>query len=68
MRLSSKIYSLCGIALVSGASVAVYLMFMLAGASAEYGSLLSGQVQQADSARQMQLTFKKQVQIGRAHV
>jgi methyl-accepting chemotaxis protein/methyl-accepting chemotaxis protein-1 (serine sensor receptor) len=49
-------------ALASGASASVYLMFALTGASAEYNSLIRNQVRQADSARLMQVTFKKQVQ------
>jgi methyl-accepting chemotaxis protein len=62
LKLSTKIYGLCGGGLVAGAGIAIYLMFLLAGTSAEYGSLLKNEVKQADSARQMQLTFKKQVQ------
>jgi methyl-accepting chemotaxis protein len=62
MRFAPKIYLLCGMALASGAGAATYLMFTLTGTGAEYSSLLRNQVRQADSARLMQVTFKKQVQ------
>jgi len=62
VKLSAKISLLCGVALISGASAAIYLMFGLAATGAEYSSLLRNQVRQADSARLMQVTFKKQVQ------
>ena len=62
MRLSTKIYLLCGVALFSGASAAIYLMVALAGTGAQYGSLLKNQVKHSDSARRVQVTFKKQVQ------
>jgi methyl-accepting chemotaxis protein/methyl-accepting chemotaxis protein-1 (serine sensor receptor) len=62
MRLQTKIYLLCGMALAFGAGAAIYLMFTLFGAASTYDALLQNQYRQADSARQMQVTFKKQVQ------
>jgi methyl-accepting chemotaxis protein/methyl-accepting chemotaxis protein-1 (serine sensor receptor) len=53
---------LCGVALASGAGAAIYLMVAMTGNGAAYGSLLRNQVRQADSARLMQVTFKKEVQ------
>ena len=62
MRLQTKIYLLCGMALGFGAVAAVYLMFTLSNTASNYDALLQNQYRQADSARQMQVTFKKQVQ------
>jgi methyl-accepting chemotaxis protein/methyl-accepting chemotaxis protein-1 (serine sensor receptor) len=62
MRLQTKIYLLCATAVSMGAAAAIYLMFTLFSAAATYDALLANQYRQADSARQMQVTFKKQVQ------
>ncbi len=57
-----KLYLLSGVALAVGVLASLYLIVALKDADAAYGSLLRNQVRQADSARLMQLTFKKQVQ------
>ena len=62
MRLQTRIYLLCGSALALGGCAAIYLMVALAHAGVAYSSLLHNQVQEADCARLMQVTFKKQVQ------
>jgi len=62
MKIHSQIYLLCFIALGTGAAAALYLILALTHANAEYASLLANQVRQADNARLMQVTLKKQVQ------
>ncbi len=57
-----KLYLLSGVTLAVGALASLCLIVALKDADAAYGSLLRNQVRQADSARLMQLTFKKQVQ------
>ena len=62
MRLQTKIYLLCAMALSLGVVAAIYLMFTLSSSASTYDALLQNQYRQADIARQMQVTFKKQVQ------
>lgn len=62
LKLGTKIYLLSGAVLAAGAIAALCLIFSLRNAEAAYGSLLHNQVHQADSARFMQVTFKKEVQ------
>jgi len=62
MKIQSRIYLLCALALSAGAAAAIYLVLGLTQANGEYASLLKIQVRHADSSRLMQVTFKKQVQ------
>lgn len=62
MRLATKIYMLCGAALVGGGVASLFLMLALKDTGAEFSYVLQHQVRQADAARLMQVTFKKQVQ------
>jgi hypothetical protein len=62
MKIQRKLYFLCFISLGVGATAALYLILALSQANTDYSSLLSHEVRQADSARLMQVTFKKQVQ------
>ncbi|HEX8984914.1 MAG TPA: hypothetical protein VF767_05780, partial [Bryobacteraceae bacterium] len=62
VKLATTIYLLSGFALAAGALAGLYLMIELKDTGTAYGSLLRNQVRQADSARLIQVTFKKQVQ------
>lgn len=61
-KLATKLYLLVGGALAIGAMAALYLTSALNETRSEYASLLRNEVRQADAARRMQVTFKKQVQ------
>ena len=61
MKVSTRIWVLLAIALAAGAGSSTFLIFRLRGVSADYEALLNA-VQSVDSARQMQVTFKKEVQ------
>src|SRR5574340_857404 len=62
MKLATKIYITASVALIVGAAASLFLIMALKEQRAAYASLVRNQMRQIDSARQMQLTFKKQVQ------
>src|SRR5579871_2996791 len=65
MKLTAKIWLLCGVVLGAGALSALYLMMVLSDTAQGYGALLRTlreEVEKADSARLTQVTFKKEVQ------
>jgi len=62
MRVTAKINSVVVGALLVGVAAATFVMLRGVELEAEYNSLLSHEVAQVESARQVQLMFKKQVQ------
>jgi len=61
MKISTKIWLLVGVALMAGVCASTFLVFRLKGLVTSYGDVLDT-LQRQDSAREMQVTFKKQVQ------
>ena len=65
MKISAKIWLLLVLALAAGACSSTFLILRLKGVTANYEVLLDNlqnEARQQDSARQMQVTFKKEVQ------
>jgi len=62
MKVTAKINSLVLAGLCAGVAAASFAMFRAAATEAQFNSLLAHEVAQMESARQMQVTFKKQVQ------
>lgn len=62
LRISQIIYILLGAALLTGSAASTYLTFRCASISNVYSSLIQGEIAQAQQARVVQVTFKKQVQ------
>jgi methyl-accepting chemotaxis protein len=62
MKVATKINGVVVGALVFGVAAATFAMFRGAALEAEYNSLLAHEVAQVESSRQVQVTFKKQVQ------
>ena len=62
MRITHTIYLLLGFALLAGGVASTYLMIRSAGISADYTSIIQGEIAQAQQVRVLQVNFKKQVQ------
>jgi methyl-accepting chemotaxis protein len=62
LRLSVRIVILVSFALALAGGMTAYLLNAIQNVSAVYSGLLTHEVAQAEQAREMQLTFKKQVQ------
>jgi nitrogen fixation/metabolism regulation signal transduction histidine kinase len=62
MTIRTKIYSLCAVYSVAGIATTFLLMHRATAATKETAELMTAQIRQRDTARQMQVTFKKQVQ------
>ncbi len=62
MTIRTKIYSLCAVYSLAGIAATFLLMHRAATATAQTSALMAAQIQQRDMARQMQMSFKKQVQ------
>jgi methyl-accepting chemotaxis protein len=62
MTIRTKIYSLCAVYSVAGIATTFLLMHRATTATGETAELMTAQIHQRDTARQMQVTFKKQVQ------
>ncbi len=62
MKLATKIYVTVFAALGVGAAAALFLIVTIREQRADYASLMGTEIRQIDTVRQMQLTFKKQVQ------
>ena len=61
MKISTKIWLLVGVALMAGVCASTFLVFRMKGLVNTYGDVLDT-LQRQDAAREMQVTFKKQVQ------
>ena len=61
MKITTKIWLLVAVAVAAGLGASAFLVLRLKVLQAAYENVLSGAAHQ-DSARQMQVTFKKQVQ------
>src|SRR5690348_12844019 len=61
MKMSTKIWLLVAVALIAGAGSSAFLVFRLKALGVAYENIMAGAAHQ-DLARQMQMTFKKQVQ------
>ena len=62
LKLSIRISILVGVALLTGTATTAYLLGNIRSVARTYDDLLSHEVAQAQQAREMQMTFKKQVQ------
>jgi len=62
MTIRTKIYSLCAAYSLAGIATTFLLMHRATTATGETARLMNEQIHQRDTARQMQVTFKKQVQ------
>lgn len=62
LRIAHTIYLLLGLALLAGGIASTFLMFRCAGISADYTSIIQGEIAQAQKIRVLQVNFKKQVQ------
>jgi methyl-accepting chemotaxis protein-1 (serine sensor receptor) len=61
-RIAHTIYLLLGVALLVGGLLSAFLMERCVGISADYTTIIQGEIAQAQSVRVLQLNFKKQVQ------
>jgi methyl-accepting chemotaxis protein len=61
-RIAHTIYLLLGVALLVGGLLSAFLMARCIGISADYTTIIQGEIAQAQSVRVLQVNFKKQVQ------
>jgi methyl-accepting chemotaxis protein len=62
IRIAHTIYLLLGVALFAGGVASVYLTVRCAHVSRDYSNIIFGEEQQAQRVRELQVSFKKQVQ------